>query len=1632
MPALPSPVARHASHGRPGRDGVRGGAAARRPGRGRTRTALGLLAGGTVFAVAATALVDVARADLPATSAPVLTLGTTVPTTPFTGSATSAKDVDGAAYVPADDALWVVDSKARAVYEVDATTKALRRTVPTSAFLAATDVTGSGTADATRVDAFSAAAYDPAADALYVFSGNAGGNPAAVPPVQNNPTVFRLTRDGAGRLQPTTWRDLPDGTSSDMDGAAVRPGSGLLWTARGTKVRTVDYATGTIANVATVTGITSIRGLSFSDDGTNAYLVGDGTTFLRTATTGATWAALPGWTVDLGPLGVVDARSADVVGNRLYVADGADTRVAGDPLRWALFGIDVAAAAAAPVASFTASATSGTAPLAVSFNDTSTNGPTSWAWTFGDGGTSTLAAPSHTFTAAGTYTVTLTATNGSGSGSASRTVTVTSGAAAPVARFRGAASGATVTFTDESAGSPTSRTWDFGDGTSSTATNPAHTYTADGVYSVSLTVSNAGGPNTRVRSSYVTVTGGVATVLARTALPDVEGPGLRLSRTIAAAPFRGTSTSMRDDEGSAYVPADGSLWLTDDAGAKLFEVDAVTGALKRTVATADLANALPVGGGAAAGASRTDDLGSAAYDPVADALYVFSGNCCAATGLDPTAFRLTRDGTGAFQVDSYRALPDGTDPTGAAYRAGVGITLVRGQKVTPYDYATNTLGSAQSIAGTDVAISGAAFTTDGAELLAVSSGKRFYRASMATNAVRQGWTVDLTPFGILDPRAVELVDGQLYVSDGADTRDAADPLRYAVFVFDVVDATAAPTADFTFTPPSGGAPHEVQFTDASTGAPKSWLWEFGDGKTSKLQSPAHAFSDPGTYSVKLTVANAKGTNSKTVAGAVTVAPNSPLLAARFTASVTAGPAPLAVQFTDDSTGPVTGRVWDFGDGSSSTAANPLKTYPVTGTYTVRLTVTTADGRTNTRVRTDYVRVGGGSVTFGTAADTWVRSDTVTATNGTAKTMRGKGGTTTYQPYLRFSVAGLAQTPTRATLRLFTTDASTGSGTLYRTADATWSESTLSWSTAPATTGGPVAASAPAALGSWVELDVTSVVTGDGEYSFTLANPPADAVAFSSKESSTAAQRPQLVVSFGGPPPAPSLVLPSTPSLRLNRFFTTSPFSGTTVSARDQEGAAYVPQDDALWVSDDNTGRVYEIDARTSLLRRVVTQEELVTALPIGGGTEPAGAARADDLEAMAYDADADELYLLAGNCCGTAPFKPTAYRFTRDAAGDFQLEGYKPLPEGTDNTGLAWRRGQGLVGVHSDHVIPYDFATNTVGAELTLAPFNNQQFVGLDFTDDGKYAFVTTKGQRLYMFDAATWTLVPGWDFDLAPYGLLDPRWVEIVDGQLWVGDGYDFRDPSDPMEYATFVFDLVGPSKASFTATPTAGTAPLPVTFTDTTLGDVTARSWDFGDGTTSTLATVTKTYAAPGTYTVSLTVTTPSGASTETRTGLVVVGTAPSEVVAAADTYARSDKVTTNYGTAAAVSGRVLTAGNLYQPYLRFTVPALGRPVTKATLRLYVTDASDATGPVFRTVDGAWSESALTWNTRPAQTGTAVAPSQKAVVGQWVEFDVTSVVTGAGDYGFVLPATSTNAVGFASKEPGAATAPRIAFTLG
>ena len=166
---------------------------------------------------------------------------------------------------------------------------------------------------------------------------------------------------------------------------------------------------------------------------------------------------------------------------------------------------------AAPAAQYTASPTSGPAPLTVQFTDTSTGTPTAWAWTFGDGATSTLQSPSHTYSTAGTYTVTLTVSNAYGGDTETKTgyITVSAPVLPPVAAFSAAPTTGTapltVQFTDASTNAPTGYFWTFGDGRTSIAQSPSHTYSTAGTYPVALTVTNPGGSDTLTREGYITV-----------------------------------------------------------------------------------------------------------------------------------------------------------------------------------------------------------------------------------------------------------------------------------------------------------------------------------------------------------------------------------------------------------------------------------------------------------------------------------------------------------------------------------------------------------------------------------------------------------------------------------------------------------------------------------------------------------------------------------------------------------------------------------------------------------------------------------------------------------------------------------------------------------------------------------------------------------------------------------------------------------------------------------------------------------------------------------------------------------------------------------------------------------------------
>jgi PKD repeat protein len=241
------------------------------------------------------------------------------------------------------------------------------------------------------------------------------------------------------------------------------------------------------------------------------------------------------------------------------------------------------------------------------------------------------------------------------------------------------------------------------------------------------------------------------------------------------------------------------------------------------------------------------------------------------------------------------------------------------------------------------------------------------------------------------------------------------------------------------------------------------------------------------------------------------------------------------------------------------------------------------------------------------------------------------------------------------------------------------------------------------------------------------------------------------------------------------------------------------------------------------------------------------------------------------------------------------------------------------------------------------------------------------------------------------------------------------------------------GPAKpiASFDTDVSSGTEPLTVHFTDTSSGTVDSWAWDFeNDGTTdSTEQNPSHEYVA-GTWHPTLTVTNTAGSDSFTATITVspAGGGGPTQAFAPTDdAYVKSSAPNTTTG--AATDLRVYKTSTLdTETYVRFTVGGTTGPVTSATLRLFVTDASTSSGDLYAVPDNSWTEGALTYATKPG-LGALVEAAQAAPLGAWIDFDVTAAVNGDGTYSFALKDAPGTAY-YSSKE--GANPPQLVVTTG
>ncbi len=171
-----------------------------------------------------------------------------------------------------------------------------------------------------------------------------------------------------------------------------------------------------------------------------------------------------------------------------------------------------------------------------------------------------------------------------------------------------------------------------------------------------------------------------------------------------------------------------------------------------------------------------------------------------------------------------------------------------------------------------------------------------------------------------------------------------------------------PRAVFSTSPRGGDAPIEITF-DASNssddGSIQSFSWHFGDGEVGNGAQVTHVYSQPGTFRARLIVTDDLGLAATAMQDITITAPLgnvSPTAAASL--SRYTGLAPLRVSFdssdSSDDNG-ISGYLWQFGDGDTSTAANPSHEYAQTGVYSGRLTVFDEQGLSDSEAFTVVVQ-----------------------------------------------------------------------------------------------------------------------------------------------------------------------------------------------------------------------------------------------------------------------------------------------------------------------------------------------------------------------------------------------------------------------------------------------------------------------------------------------------------------------------------------------------------------------------------------------------------------------------------------------------------------------------------------------------
>ncbi len=559
-----------------------------------------------------------------------------------------------------------------------------------------------------------------------------------------------------------------------------------------------------------------------------------------------------------------------------------------------------------PLPNFTVNRRSGCTPTKIQFNDASSSPAgtqiVGWKWDFGDGGSSSQENPQYIYKTPGSYTVTLTITNDKGCKkiiTKPNLIDATQGVA-PDFYFSDPAvcsAPATVKFTNTTTGPGTlSYSWNFGNGSISSAINPSTVYNKNGKYNVTLIATSNQGCMDSVKREVDIGKANTDFIIPTKLCPKTPVQFLNNSspRPIKALWQFSNGTTDTFRNGSTVFATAGTYIVT-----LINTYTACTDTLKKTVTV--LPN--PVVDFKASDTGRCQTPFSVNFTPSGGVSYIwdFGDSTATSTQTNPTH---TYNKGGDFDVTLIAANSNGCNDT-LVKKAYIKIRkpVIKFPNLPAEGCIPHAITFSSNISSADSVISykwefgdGNSSTEKSPNYIYTKSGKYDVTLTVTTST---GCT--------------EMIK--------LDSAVKVDTLPTPAFTSDVTTACADPGIQFinlTVDPKN-----EFQYT-----------WTFSDGTTSGEKNPRHTFTDTGWIDVSLSVNN-KGCETKLTK--LRYAYIKPAVS-RFDYKPDCNNR-LRYTFIDKSIA-ATSWKWNFGDGTTYTGQNPPPhTFPADGSYNVSLTTT---------------------------------------------------------------------------------------------------------------------------------------------------------------------------------------------------------------------------------------------------------------------------------------------------------------------------------------------------------------------------------------------------------------------------------------------------------------------------------------------------------------------------------------------------------------------------------------------------------------------------------------------------------------------------------------------------------------------